>query len=185
MKKGCIAVAAVLIITAVLGAFCAPAVFENTMRLLYPQKYSETVEREAAEFDLDTNLVYAVIKTESGFDADAKSHAGAMGLMQLTEGTFEWISSLYPPETDGDVLDPWVNIHCGCALLRLLLDHYGDLDVALCAYNAGMGNVNGWLENGEYSDDGKTLHTVPYPETAHYLKKVKKAAERYREIYSE
>lgn len=183
MKKGCLAFAPVLLIVAVLCAFSAPSLVKQGARLLYPRPYSEIVEREAAEFDLDVNLVYAVIKTESGFDSKAQSHAGAQGLMQLTPDTFEWISSLYPPESTGGALEPEANIHCGCALLRLLLNNYGTLDVALCAYNAGMGNVSEWLSGGEYSSDGETLHTVPFSETAHYLKKVKKSAERYRKIY--
>lgn len=185
MKKGCFSCLVVLIIAAVLGFFAAPTLKTHLARVLYPKSYSEIVEREAAEFDLDPDLVYAVIKTESHFRPTAKSHAGAMGLMQLTPETFEWIAGLYPPESDGDVLDPAVNIHCGCALLRLLLEQFDSVEVALCAYNAGMGNVSAWLEGGEYSNDGETLHTIPYPETDHYLKKVKKAMARYKEIYTD
>lgn len=184
MKKGCFCCMAVLVVVAVMGFFAAPTLKKHAAMALYPKAYSEYVESKAAEFELDPNLVYAVIKTESGFNPKAKSHAGAMGLMQLTPETFEWISGIYPPDSDGDVLDPAVNIHCGCALLRLLIDQFGSVDVALCAYNAGMGNVSGWLSDGEYSSDGETLHTIPYPETAHYLKKVKKAMARYDEIYA-
>ncbi len=174
----------VVLIVALLGIFAGPALVETGMKLLYPQPYEELVQREAAEFDLDKNLVYAVMRTESGFDEQAKSRAGAQGLMQLTPPTFEWISSLYPPENGGaNVLDPSDNIHCGCALLRLLLDQYGSLDVALCAYNAGMGNVSEWLSGGQYSNDGESLHTIPYPETDSYVKKVKKAMERYEKLY--
>lgn len=184
VKKGCFVAVVIVLVVALLGIFAAPSLVENFMKLLYPRTYGELVEREAAEFSLDSDLIYAVIKTESGFDEDAQSHAGAMGLMQLTPATFEWISSLYPPEnSEGDVLDPAVNIHCGCALLRLLLDQYGSLDVALCAYNAGMGNVSGWLSGGQYSSDGENLHTIPYPETDSYVKKVKKAMERYQKLY--
>ena len=104
--------------------------------------------------------------------------------MQLTEATFDWISSLHPPENGGkDLFDPSDNIHCGCALLRLLLDQYGSLDVALCAYNAGMGNVSGWLQGGEYSDDGKSLHTIPFPETKAYLRRVKENYKMYQKLY--
>ena len=107
-----------------------------------------------------------------------------MGLMQLTQGTFDWVASLYPLEDPAaSVYDPQANIHCGCALLRLLLDQYGSLDVALAAYNAGMGNVSQWLESGEYSHDGETLHTIPYPETDAYVKKVRRAYEIYQSLY--
>ena len=183
MRRGCLA-GIVLAAVAVCAALFGPQLAEAGLRFLYPQKHAALVEEEAAEFGLDAELVYAVIKTESGFDAGAVSHAGAMGLMQLTQETFDWISSLYPPEDGaGDVFDPAANVHCGCALLRLLLDQYGSLDVALAAYNAGMGNVSQWLESGQYSHDGETLHTIPYPETDAYVRKVRRAYEIYTRLY--
>lgn len=185
MKKGCLTLVILLLIAALLAVFAWPQITDSAMRLLYPRPYAQLVEREAEEFDLDESLVYAVMKAESGFEESAQSHAGAKGLMQLTPATFEWISSLYPPESGGeDIFDPGDNIHCGCALLHMLLDQYGSLDVALCAYNAGMGNVSGWLSGGQYSDDGESLHTIPYPETESYVKKVKRYYEAYQKIYS-
>ncbi len=184
-RKGCFTLAAVLLVVSLLGIAVGPAWIEHGMKLLYPKPYGELVQREAGEFGLDENLIYAVIRTESGFDEDAASRAGARGLMQLTPATFEWISSLYPPENGGkSVTDPGDNIHCGCALLRLLLNQYGSLEVALCAYNAGMGNVSGWLGEKRYSHDGQSLHTIPYPETDQYVKKVKAAMERYEKLYA-
>lgn len=184
MKRWGIVLTAVLLIVAVLGIFAGPRLAEHGMKLLYPRPYGEIVGREAAEFDLDMDLVYAVIRTESRFREKAESRAGAKGLMQLTPATFQWIGSLHPPENGGeDVFDPSDNIHCGCALLRLLLDQYGSLDVALCAYNAGMGNVSEWLKKEQYSHDGESLHTIPYPETDNYVKRVKKAMERYKQLY--
>lgn len=186
MKRVCLVLAAILLVVALLGAFAGPALVEHGMKLWYPRPYGEIVGREAAEFDLDVELVYAVIHTESHFREQAESRAGAQGLMQLTPATFQWIASLYPPENGGENLkDPSDNIHCGCALLRLLLDQYGSLEVALCAYNAGMGNVSDWLEKEQYSLDGESLHTIPYPETDSYVKKVKRAMERYEKLYGD
>ncbi len=181
-------VAAVLVVfLAALGLLLfGPRLVDQGMRWLYPKPYQELVRREAAEFQLPENLVYAVMRAESGFDQQAKSRAGAHGLMQLTETTFHWIASLHPPENGGEnILDPADNVHCGCALLRLLLNHYESLEVALAAYNAGMGNVDGWLQNVDYSSDGKTLDAIPYPETAAYLKRVKETYERYGAVYGE
>lgn len=185
MKKGLrYVLLLLLVIVAALAFFAGPELLDRGERMLYPTAYAELVEREAEEFSLTPSLVYAVIRTESHFDPDAQSHAGAQGLMQLTPDTFQWVASLYPPENGGeDILDPVDNIHCGCALLRLLLDQFGTLDVSLCAYNAGMGNVSGWLAEGKYSSDGENLHTIPYPETDSYVKKVKAAMQRYQEIY--
>lgn len=185
MKRGRVVLAAVVLVVVLLGIFSGPALMKTAGRLLYPRPYEELVGREAAEFSLDSDLIYAVMHTESRFDTDAESHAGAKGLMQLTPATFEWVCSLYPPENGGgDILDPSDNIHCGCALLRLLLNEFGSVDVALCAYNAGMGNVQKWLTEGKYSHDGENLHTIPYPETDSYVKKVKQAMERYQWLYA-
>ncbi len=176
----------VLLVIAAVGIGFGPGITKSAMKFLYPRQYEELVEREAEEFALDPLLVYAVIRTESGFREKAVSRAGAQGLMQLTPSTFQWIASLYPPENGGqDPFDPSDNIHCGCALLRLLLDQYESLDVALCAYNAGMGNVGGWLSQEQYSSDGESLHTIPYPETDSYVKKVNSALKRYEALYKE
>ncbi len=179
MKKAVFILLCVLIGAGVLLWLAGPPLF-------YPRHCREIVEREAGEFGLDENLVYAVIKAESGFDEKARSHAGAQGLMQLTPQTFEWIASLNPPENGGeDILDPEDNIHCGCALLQMLLSRYGSAEVALCAYNAGMGTVDGWLSGGDCSSDGVTLDVIPYPETAAYVDRVERYWKRYGELYRE
>ena len=184
MKKGCLVALVLAIFLAAGAVLFGPRLVEAGMKFLYPQRYADLVEREAAQFELDPDLVYAIIKTESGFDSQAVSSAGAKGLMQLTQETFDWISSLYPAEDGGaGVFQPEDNIHCGCALLRLLLDQYGSLEVALAAYNAGMGNVSQWLESGDYSHDGETLHTIPYPETDAYVEKVQRAYQIYQKLY--
>lgn len=183
MKKGlifCIAIACTL----ALGALVGPSLADWALHLLYPRPYPELVAREAAEFQLEEELIYAVMKTESGFDERACSRAGAQGLMQLTPATFQWMAGQSPPENGGaDPYDPGDNLHCACALLRRLLDHYGSLEVALAAYNAGMGNVSGWLAEGDYSHDGQSLHTIPFPETAAYVEKVQHRYEMYRKLY--
>ena len=62
-------------------------------------------------------------------------------------------------------MDPEVNIRFGCLLLSLLTDRYADLRTALAAYNAGMGNVDTWLQDSAYSSDGRTLSDIPIEET--------------------
>ena len=183
MKKAGAAVLALLILAA-LGWRFGPRLAEEALRWLYPRQYSQVVSREAGEFHLEEALVYAVIRAESGFDREARSHAGALGLMQLTEPTFQWMAVEYPPENGGgDMLDVNDNIHCGCALLRRLLDHYASPEVALAAYNAGMGNVDRWLSEPEHSGDGRLLTSIPFPETAAYVKKVTKNWRAYEKLY--
>lgn len=181
MKKAITAVS-ILLVSAIALIFAAPKLTEYVYTLLYPRDYSETVQAKAAQFGLEEELVYAVIRTESGFNARAESRAGACGLMQLTPQTFEWMLSKHPLEAP-DIFDPEDNIHCGCACLRLLINQFGSVDVALAAYNAGMGNVSSWLKDPRYSVDGLTLSDIPYPETEQYVLKVKEAMSVYERLY--
>lgn len=175
--------AAVLAVTAALNG---PRLSGWVLRQLYPRRFSDTVSREAGEFDLPPELVYAVIRAESGFDPKACSRADARGLMQLTLETFLWIAEEHPPENGGlDLYDVDDNVHCGCALLRRLLDHYDVLETALAAYNAGIGNVDRWLSEPEHSADGRTLKDIPFPETAAYVEKVLKNWRVYERLYSD
>ena len=157
--------------------------------IFYPQQYTEQVEQSSREFDVDEELIYAVIRSESGFRAEVESHAGAVGLMQLMPSTFEWLQN----RLDGEVLypaskltDPDINIRYGTYFLRHLLDRYdGSIPTAVAAYNAGTTTVDEWLEDSRYSEDGKTLTLIPYQETAGYVVKVQKAYEMYRHLYGD
>lgn len=146
-----------------------------------PLKYSEQVEKYAAEFSLDKYLVYAVISTESGFNATAESKAGARGLMQLMPKTAEWINKEYSlNENAENLFDPDTNIRLGCAYLSYLSKRFGgDERKIICAYNGGEGNVKEWMQ--KYGED---LNNIPYEETRKYLKKVTVRHEIYKALYS-
>lgn len=155
-------------------------------RTKYPLKYTELVETYAAAYELDPVLVYAVICTESGFDPQAKSSAGAVGLMQMTPDTFDWAQfreRVKEPIDHDRLTDPETNIHYGCATLYHLSQLFSTESSVLAAYNAGMGNVSKWLADPAYSDDGETLHTIPFQETRNYVQKVADAKEMYRALY--
>lgn len=183
MKKGCLITIIMVLIVALVVIFAGDRIVQSVMRYLYPQSYSEIVEEQSMGFDLDKNLVYAVISAESKFDEDAVSSAGAVGLMQLTPGTFEWINEKIAPDSTPDIYNPRDNIRAGCALLRLLIDNYGNTDTALAAYNAGMGNVSSWLQSDNHSSDGISLYSIPYPETKAYVDKVNKNYDIYNNLY--
>lgn len=147
----------------------------------FPVAYSEYIVKYAAKNKLDPYLVMAVIKVESNYVPEARS-AYAGGLMQLTEETARWNAAKLDIE-DYDYMDPETNIKMGCHYLRHLIDEYGNTDTALAAYNGGMGNVNKWLDDPEYSSDGKTLDYIPFPETRNYVKKVNSNWENYKKLY--
>lgn len=137
------------------------------------------VRAASAEFGVPVPLILAVIRTESNFDQDAVSDAGAVGLMQLLPDTYRWIRDerlceKLPTEA---ILDPTVNVRYGTYYLSYLLERFGDLRVALAAYNAGEGRVAEWLESDP------TLAHIPYPETRAYVDKVMRARARYEKKF--
>ena len=158
------------------------------LKKVYPLPYYEIVMTEAEKNDLDPALVYGMIRAESGFDPNAVSRADARGLMQMTPETFEWVQTMIPDSENlqvEDLFQPEVNIQFGCELLSLLLSHYENESTAICAYNAGMGNVTSWLENPEYSSDGVTLDVIPFGETQEYLKRVIANRDMYLRLYAQ
>lgn len=152
---------------------------------LYPLKYEAYVEKAAQKYDVDEALVFAVIHTESHFDEDARSHAGALGLMQIMPATYEWLQTHIPnaENLSGELSEPETNIEYGVYMLSILLEKYKDETTAIYAYNAGMGNVDKWLADRELSPDGISLKTVPYTETANYAEKVCAAKKMYKKLY--
>jgi soluble lytic murein transglycosylase len=150
-------------------------------------EYSEFVEQSANEHELDKFLIYAIIKTESGFNHEAVSELGARGLMQIMPDAFEWIKNYRLFEDDityDDMFNPQDNIRYGTYFISHNMERYeGNINNSLAAYHAGISAVDGWLLNKEYSSDGKTLHTIPISQTSHYVNKVNKAYEMYLELY--
>jgi soluble lytic murein transglycosylase len=140
-------------------------------RLRYPLAYETIIRGHARNYDLDAALLAAVIYQESKFEADARSDAGAIGLMQLRPETAKGIAV----RTGGsrfrvdDLYDPEINVRYGSWYLRHLLDKYGTEERALTAYNGGQGN----LDRG-----------IVYPETRHYVERVLELRGIYRDAYA-
>lgn len=158
---------------------------EKAEEIVYPTKYEEIVSRYASEYGVPDNLIFAVIRSESGFDPEAKSSVGAVGLMQLMPASYEWVSwRLGEETTEIGRSDPEINIRCGTYLLSYFYSEFSDWDLAIAAYNAGDGRVKNWLNDPEISDNGK-LTDIPFPETKNYLNKVKNAWEAYDRLSGE
>ena len=177
-----------IIIFFVLLAFIATAGFYAYQEWIvyeHPIEYSKYVERYSREFGLDKYLVYAIIKTESGYDSRSVSNVGARGLMQIMEDSFDWIKfKLGDEDTQySDMFDPEQNIRYGCYLMGYLYDEFGNVEAAAAAYHAGRGAVNSWLEDPAYSSDGLHLDVIPISDTAHYVNKITKALKTYKELY--
>ena len=159
----------------------------KVMKYFYPQDYSQYVTVYADEYGVDESLVYAVMRTESGFRAEVESSAGAVGLMQIMPETFEWLQNLMSGEITYDsssLLNPEINIKYGTYFLSYLLKHYsGNEQLAVASYNAGVANVDKWLESEQYSADGVTLSNIPFEETKNYVERVEKTKQVYETLY--
>lgn len=180
---------ALIAVLCVAGAFFAKDLVRALERASYPRNYAPDVRQYAAQYGIEENMIYAVIRTESGFAPRAESDAGARGLMQITDETFEWIKSkIAPDEAIGfdDLYDPQTNIRFGAYLLSVCLARYGgDLSTAAAAYHSGMGLVDNLLKQPEYSADGTTLSTFPYQQMNRYVYKINESYQKYCEIYAE
>lgn len=187
-KRKCVAtlkfaamVAAVILLIFTAVFFAGRGIF----RALYPLDYIETVDQYAEEYSVPRVLLFAVIHTESGFQPDAVSSAGAMGLTQITPETFHWLQTKTGETLPDEALfAPETAIRYGALFYSLLLTEFdNDWFTAVAAYHAGRGQVNIWLSNPEYSADGKTLDAIPSKDTNHYVHKVFRAVEVYYNLY--
>ena len=152
----------------------------------YPMTYAPEIRAAAAEFSLDPAYVASVVLAESSFDAEAVSSAGAIGLMQIMPATGEWIAGKLEDEPFDvqRLYQPEVNLRYGCWYLRFLLDRYdGDMYTASTAYHQGQGRVDQWLEDPQYSEDGRTLTAISSAVTDTYVNRIMESYANYQELY--
>lgn len=132
--------------------------------VFFPVRYQPEIKRACTEYGLDESLVYAVILSESGFNKNARSYRGAVGLMQLMPRTAEWFAKTDGVDFSAEMLtEPAYNISIGCRYLRYLLDKFESEKWAVAAFNAGEGNVKSWLD---------TDKKIRFHETEAYVQKV-------------
>ena len=168
----------------VLIGFLYQVIFDKIDRRNYPQKYSEYVQKYSEEYGVPEYIVYSVIKVESGFDSSAQSPAGAVGLMQLMPETFQYLMAEMKEDYKADLIyGPETNIRYGTYYLSKLYLKYQNWDTVFAAYNGGETNVDGWLADTEYSEDGTCLKKIPFPETSKYVAKMNRAMEVYMRLY--
>ncbi|MBU4556697.1 MAG: lytic transglycosylase domain-containing protein [Actinobacteria bacterium] len=152
-------------------------------RLYYPMpvEYRAAVAESSSRHDLNPYVVVAIIDAESAWRPQIVSKAGAVGLMQVLPATAQelsregFVDERFDPD---DLSDPAVNIEFGTAYIRYLVERYHEMETAIAAYNAGIGNVDEWVEPG-----GDIRETIEFPETRHYVLRVMRARDVYERLY--
>ncbi len=153
----------------------ANTAYDNDLELRFPTPYESHVLSNATRQQVDPAWAYAVMRQESAFMADARSRAGAMGLMQLMPGTARDAARAAATRLrrNDELFNADTNIRLGITHLRQVLDRFNDHKVlATAAYNAGHARVEKWLPTNSPQDADLWIETVPYQETRNYLLQV-------------
>ena len=164
------------ILSLLLAVIISSFIFISSFYQIFPIKYKDTIVKYTKQYNLQPELISSLIYAESGFNKDAISGAGAVGLMQVLPSTATEIAEKID-KTEYDLHNPNDNIEFGCYYLNYLLEYYkGDVVYALCAYNAGLNNVSYWNFNGD-------IEKIPIKQTKNYVKKILKNQKIYELFY--
>ncbi len=160
-----------------------PLLSENFARSLYPDAFINCVISESRKNRLQPELVLAMMKAESNFNATAVSPVGAAGLMQLMPVTARGIAKELEI-TSFDLKDPCTSVKFGAHYIAWLERYYkGSIELMVAGYNAGAGNVNNWLTRFKNKEIDYISEFTPFSETRDYIFRTKKYMFQYRSIY--
>lgn len=156
------------------------------MRFVYPDFYSEYVKKYCAEYQVSESVMYALIRSESFFDATVSSSAGAVGLTQLMEFTAGDVARRFKMQ-DYSLTDPETNIRFGTYYLSTMISRCDNTHLlGFFSYNAGIKKVRRWLQSSLIEFGKKSnmpldlfLETVPFAETREYGRKLISATAMY------
>lgn len=176
-----------IIALVILTVFKVFNIEEKILMHLYPIKYEEYVYKYSEELNIDPMLTFAIIKTESNFQEKVISKSGAIGLMQLMENTAkEQAKKLNMEYTKEMLYSAETNLKIGLYYFNTLLDYYEqNYILAFAAYNAGLGNVQKWINEGTIKKDGSDIENIPFKETNMYVRKIIKNYETYKKLYGD
>ena len=155
---------------------------DKELKLIYPILYSSEINEYAKEYNQSPYLFLSIIREESHFNKNAKSPAGALGLVQLMPSTASFIEKRQISEQELKEN----NIKIGLKYFSYLVDLFNkDEYFAILSYNAGPGNIRKWLDDPFIKNDepDEFVENIPYLETKNYIKKVLSAYWIYFNIY--
>ena len=154
----------------------------------YPltERYADEIRDVAEQYGIPEVVLWAIVRTESGFASNLEGKDGGIGLMQLTPDEFAMIQTdilQKEPEDAGLLYDPAKNLASGAAYLSFLYQRYGIWETVFAAFDAGADKVDAWLADPECVGEFGTLENIPDPKTARFVRDVTKARELYVKLY--
>mgnify|MGYP003350269007 CR=1 FL=1 len=159
----------------------------KVLRIAYPQLYWDEVQAATKGFGWDAQLFHALVREESNFNPQIRSHAGACGLSQLMPATAQWMTKSTPgltTEMAAHLFEPVNCIAFGANYIAQMLRKFdGNMLHATAAYNGGPGNVNKWLKGPAGASPDAFTDLIPLEETKGYVRKVLGNYAAYRSLY--
>jgi soluble lytic murein transglycosylase len=158
------------------------------LRIFFILDYSNQIVTYSRINQVNSAMISAIIFVESRFNTKARSHKGALGLMQIMPETGAWAAEklLWKDFSDRDLLNPEKNMKIGIWYLAYLKRQYNQNEyLALASYNAGSRYVSEWLEKGIWDGDSVKVDQIPFQETKRYLIKIMVLKKIYRYLYPE
>ena len=135
--------------------------------------YQDEIYKYSEKYNVDPLLIASIIKVESDFDIEAHSNQNAKGLMQLLDDSAKHSAEIIGEEYYPDKLkDVDYNLNLGVAYFDYLYRYYNNVDLALAAYNGGIGNVDKWIEEKKIDKNDPDPTTIPVEETRQYVIKI-------------
>nr|MBF0681703.1 transglycosylase SLT domain-containing protein [Pseudomonas sp.] len=151
------------------------AKYWDDLDIRFPMAHRGSLVRAAKARDLHPSWVFAVTRQESAFMADARSHVGATGLMQLMPATARETAKRFriPLSSTQQLLNPNVNVELGAAYLSQIYAQFnGNRVLASAAYNAGPGRVRQWMRDAQHLSFDVWVENIPFDETRQYVQNV-------------
>jgi soluble lytic murein transglycosylase len=157
---------------------------KELLSFAYPLGFWGIVSEIADKNTVDPHLILALIREESRFDPDAVSSSGALGLMQLMPYTAHRVKKDIVIELgdDSEIHDIQKNISLGTYYFSKLLQEFGEIPLAIGAYNAGENAMRRWLFDSQHNSLDEFIEDIPYKETRNYVKKVLKSYWKYKTL---
>ena len=158
----------------------------SAWKALFPLPYEAALRREAAKNDFDPMFAAGLIRQESTFQADAVSHANAIGLMQVLPKTGKILAKqLKVRYTKDRLFEPDYNIELGMLYIAGLVRQTGGFEYAAAAYNAGEDRIAAWKAERNYEEVPELVESIPFTETREYVQIVLRNTAVYRMIYGQ